>query len=261
MKFLVCIKHVPDTETKVAVHADGKRLDPQAVTKWGASPFDEYALEQALLFRDAAGEGEVVVVCAGPPGCQTTLRTALATGADRAILIEDERFESADSLTRAKALAAVVAAQQPDVVLLGKYGVGTDEGSTGPMLAELLDWPHVAAVSSLTLDGRAFSASRAVEGAVEIHEGTLPVLFTCEKGLNEPRLPSLRGIMQSKKKPIETVRPADLGLDEAGLDDAKLRWDAFTLPPARQAGRLIEGDAETAANELVRLLHEEAKVL
>jgi len=261
MKILVCIKHVPDTETKVAVHADGKRLDPQAVGKWGASPFDEYALEQALLFRDAAGEGEVVVVCAGPASCQTTLRTALATGADRAILIADERLASAESLTRAKALAAVVAAQQPEVVLLGKYGVGTDEGSTGPMLAELLDWPHVAAVSSLTLDGQAFSAARGVEGAVEIHEGTLPALFTCEKGLNEPRLPSLRGIMQSKKKPIETVSPADLGLDESGLADSKLRWEAFTLPPARQAGRLIEGDAETAANELVRLLHEEAKVL
>jgi len=206
-------------------------------------------------------EGEVVAVCAGPQACQTTLRTVLATGADSAILIEDDRFEAAESLTRAKALAAVVAQQQPDVVLLGKYGVGTDEGSTGPMLAELMDWPHVSAISSITLDGQSFSASRAVEGAVEIHEGTLPAVFTCEKGLNEPRLPSLRGIMQSKKKPIEKLAPGDLGLDDAELDGSGLRWDSFALPPERQAGRLIEGDPETAAKELVRLLHEEAKVL
>jgi len=261
MKFLVCIKHVPDTETKVAVHSDGKRLDPQAVSKWGASPYDEYALEQALRFREAAGEGEVVAVCAGPAACQTTLRTALATGADSAILIQDERFEFAESLTRAKALAAVAATQQPDIVLLGKYGVGTDEGTTGPMLAELMGWPHVAAISSLTLAGTSFSASRAVEGAVEIHEGTLPAVFSCDKGLNDPRLPSLRGIMQSKKKPIETLAPGDVGLTDEELDGAKLSWDTFALPPARKAGRLIEGDPETAAKELVRLLHEEAKVL
>jgi electron transfer flavoprotein beta subunit len=261
MKFLVCIKHVPDTETKVAVHADGNRLDPQAVSKWGVSPYDEYALEQALRFRDAAGEGEVVAVCAGPQACQTTLRTVLATGADRAILIQDEAFAAADSLTRAKALAAVVAKQQPDIVFLGKYGVGTDEGSTGPMLAELMDWPHVAAISAITLDGQDFTASRAVEGAVEIHQGTLPAVFTCDKGLNEPRLPSLRGIMQSKKKPIETLTPGEAGLADNELDGSSLRWDAFTLPPARPAGRLIEGDPETAASELVRLLHEEAQVL
>jgi len=254
MKYLVCIKHVPDTETKVAVHDDGKRLDPAAVTKWGASPYDEHALEQALVLREAAGEGEVVAVCAGPQASQTTLRTALATGADRAILIEDDSLADAESLARATALAAVARKEQPDILLLGKYGVGTDEGSTGPMLAELLDWPHVAAISALVLEGQTFTASRAVEGGVEIHEGTLPALFTCDKALNEPRLPSLRGIMQSKKKPIETQAAPE-------LPGAKLQWDAFSLPPARQAGRLIDGDPETAANELVRLLHEEAKVL
>jgi len=256
MKYLVCIKHVPDTETKVTPHADGTRLDPAAVTKWGASPFDEYALEQALLFREAGGEGEVVVVCAGSAACQTTLRSALATGADRAILLEDERLDAADSLTRAKALAAVVKAEQPDMVLVGKYGVGTDEGATGPMLAELLDWPHVAAIDALTLDGTSFTASRPVEGAVEVHQGSLPALFTCEKGLNDPRLPSLRGIMQSKKKPLEKAAAGDELFGEA-----RLTWTSFAPPPARESGRVIDGDADTAARELVRLLHEEAKVL
>jgi electron transfer flavoprotein beta subunit len=256
MKYLVCIKHVPDTETKVTPHADGTRLDPAAVTKWGASPFDEYALEQALRFRDAAGEGEVVAVCAGGSACQTTLRTALATGADRAVLIEDDRLDDADSLTRAKALASVVTAEQADIVLLGKYGVGTDEGATGPMLAELLDWPHVAAVSALSVEGTSFEALRPVEGAVEVHQGTLPALFTCEKGLNDPRLPSLRGIMQSKKKPIEKASAAD-----DLFAGRRLAWESFAPPPPRAAGRIIAGDAETAARELVRLLHEEAKVL
>jgi len=256
MKYLVCIKHVPDTETKVTPHADGNRLDPAAVTKWGASPFDEYALEQALRFREAAGDGEVVAVCAGGAACQTTLRTALATGADRAILIEDERLNDADSLTRAKALAAVVSAEQADMVLLGKYGVGTDEGTTGPMLAELLDWPHVAAISAVSVEGTSFEASRPVEGAVEVHQGSLPALFTCEKGLNEPRLPSLRGIMQSKKKPVEKASAAEDLFAGAGVS-----WTSFAPPPARESGRIVEGDAETAARELVRLLHEEAKVL
>ncbi len=261
MKFLVCIKHVPDTETKVAVHADGNRLDPAAVTKWGASPYDEHALEQALRFRETAGEGEVVAVCAGSQACQMTLRTALATGADRAVLVDHEGFEAAESLVRARALAAVVAKEEPDIVLLGKYGVGTDEGTTGPMLAELLGWPHVAAIASLTLDGTNFEASRPVEGAVEIHQGSLPALFTCDKGLNKPRLPSLRGIMQSKKKPIESLSLADLSLGDDLLRAPRLIWDSFALPLPRPSGRLIEGNAETAARELVRVLHEEAKVL
>jgi electron transfer flavoprotein beta subunit len=260
MKCIVCIKHVPDTETKIAVHADGNRLDPAAVSSWILSPFDEVALEQALLFREANG-GEVIVVTAGSEGCQPSLRKALATGADKAVHIEDARLDDCDAVTRAEILAAYVRSESPDVVLLGKYGVGTDEGATGAMLAEKLDWDHVATVSALELTGTQFVAQRSIEGAVEIHEGSLPALFTCEKGLNTPRLPSLKGIMQSKKKPIDKKTVGDLGIDESSLSDRRLAWDSLSLPPERAAGRLIEGDAATAANELVRLLHEEAKVL
>ena len=261
MKFLVCIKQVPDTETKVRVAGDGRSLDETAVGKWIISPYDEYALEQALQFREAAGEGEVIVVCAGREAAQATLRQGLAMGADRAVLVQDERFERADGVTRARALAGVARAEAPDLVLLGKYGVGTDEGLTGPMLAELLDWPHAGAVAVLELTDGGFHAHREIEGAVEVLQGSLPAVITCEKGLNEPRYPSLKGIMQSKKKPMDVRGAADVGLDEAALDAPRVVWEAMELPPPRRPGRTIDGSAAEQAAELTRLLHEEAKVI
>jgi electron transfer flavoprotein beta subunit len=138
MKILVGVKHVPDTETKIKIGAGGAGIDETAVTKWIVSPYDEYALEEALRRRESGAASEVVAVCAGRDAAQATLRQALATGADRAVLIADERFERADGLVRARALAAVVRSEDAGLVLLGRYGVGTDEGQTGPMLAELV---------------------------------------------------------------------------------------------------------------------------
>jgi len=261
MKILVPIKHVPDTESKVKVSADGRSLDETAVNKWIISPYDEYALEAALQLRDAGGEGEVVLVCAGRQAAQPTLRQALAMGADRAVHVQDDRIEAADALTRARILAAVARTEACELVLVGKYGVGTDEGLTGPMLAELLGWGHVAGISTLEVADGGFSARREVEGAVEIHEGRLPAVLTCDKGLNEPRYPSLKGIMQAKKKPIDVRSVDDLGVDAANLDAPRLVWEAMELPEPRQAGRKIEGGAAEAASELVRLLHEEKKVI
>lgn len=261
MKILVGIKHVPDTETKIKVAADGVSLDESAVNKWVISPFDEYALEQALLFREAQG-GEVVLACCAREAAQQTVRQGLAMGADRAVLVADDRFDRADGLTRAKALAAVARTEQSELVLLGKYGVGPDEAQTGPMLAELLGWPHVVAVSELEIAEGRFTAKRGIEGGVEVVEGSLPAVLACEKGLNEPRYPSLKGIMQAKKKPIDIRTVEQLGLDPAELgEDKKLVWEALELPPAREAGRLIDGTPEEAARELARLLHEEAKVI
>jgi len=261
MKVVVGIKHVPDTETKIKVGPDGASLDHGAVSKWIISTFDEYALEQALLIREA-GEGEVVLVCAGPESAQQTLRQGLAMGADRAILVQADGFDLADGLTRAKAVSAVVREEAADLVLLGKYGVGTDEAQTGPMIAELLDWPHACSISSLELADGAFTVERGIEGGVEVQQGQLPAVITCEKGLNEPRYPSLKGIMQAKKKPIDTKAPADVGIDEAELGAGKrLVWESLELPPPREAGRLIEGEPQQAAEELVRLLHEEKKVI
>jgi len=259
MKFVVGIKHVPDTETKIKIAADGNSIE-EAGVKWVVSTFDEFALQEAINLRNA-GEGEVVAVGAGRDASQKTLRQALAVGAHRAVLINDERYERCDALERATALAAVVRAEEADLVLLGKYGVGTDDWQTGPMLAELLGWPHVGAITKLELADGKFTARRDVEGGVEVLEGKLPAVLTCEKGLNEPAYASLKGIMAAKKKPLDIKTPADLGIDVAGLDKPKLIWEGLELPPARSGAKMIDGEAQDAAKELARLLREEAKVI
>jgi electron transfer flavoprotein beta subunit len=260
VKIVVGIKHVPDTETKIKLSGDSTSIDETGV-KWIISPYDEYALEAALRLREAAGTGEVVAVCAGRNASQTTLRQALAIGADRAILVDDVRFERCDALARAEALAGVVRAEAAELVLLGKYSVGTDEGQTGPMLAELLDWPHASAVCSLAVDDGSFTAEREIEGGREVQEGTLPAVISCDRGLNEPRYPALKGIMQAKKKPLDIKSPTDVGVDPALLESPLLHWESLELPPARRPGRLVDGGAEEAANELARILREEAKVI
>jgi electron transfer flavoprotein beta subunit len=260
MKILVGIKHVPDTEAKVRIAADGVSLDESGV-KMVPSPFDEYALEEALRIREARG-GEVIVVCAGKEAAQASLRQGLAMGADRAVLVQDDRMDRADGLARARVLAAVARTESPDLILLGKYGVGTDEGQTGPMLGELLDLPHTSGVTALTLGDGTFEARREIEGAVEVVEGRLPAVISCEKGLNDPRYPSLKGIMAAKKKPLLVQRPADLGLDPDDLlPGRRVVWEALALPPARKAGRVLTGEPEAAARELARLLRDEAKVI
>jgi len=259
MKILVGIKHVPDTETKIKLNADSQ-LDESGI-KWIISPYDEYALEQALLIRDSLGAGEVVLACAGREASRTSLRQGLAMGADRAVLIQDDRFERCDALTRARALAAVARTEGAELVLLGKYGVGTDEWQTVPMLAELLDWPHVSAVCRFELEGQKITAARAVEGAVEIHETRLPAVVSCEKGLNEPRYASLKGIMQAKKKAIDIRTAGDVGVEDSELDSPRLVWESVELPAPRSGAVLIDGEPHEAAAKLVRMLRDEAKVI
>jgi electron transfer flavoprotein beta subunit len=186
------------------------------------------------------------------------VRNGLALGADRAVLVQHEAFDRADALDRARVLAAVARAEAADLVLAGKYGVGTDEWQTGPMLAELLEWPHASAVSELVLGAEGFTARREVEGAVEVLEGRLPAVITCEKGLNEPRYASLKGIMQAKKKPVDVRSPGDLGLT---LGEPMLVWEALESPPARGGGRRIDGTPQEAARELARILREEERLI
>ena len=257
MKLLVCIKHVPDTEAKIKVAADGKSPDLAGV-KMSVSPFDEYALEEALLIREAGGATEVVVLGAGDDGIQGSLRQALAVGADRAIHAIAASLDVADALTRARVLAAAIREEAPDLVFTGKTGVGDDEGQVGPMLGELLDRPHVGAVFQLSVaDGR-FTAYRNIEGAVEVLEGELPAVIAWDKGEHAPRYPSLRGIMAAKKKPLTTRTIAELGVT---VPVPLVVREALELPPARSSGRIIPGDAGEAANTLARLLREEAKVI
>ncbi len=246
---VVCIKQVADTETRVKVAADGKALDPSGVT-WIMNPYDEFAVEQALRLKEKLGAGEVIVVSLGGAAAATTLRNALAMGADRAIHLKSD--VAADSLQVARALASAVKATNPAIVWFGRQAVDDDAAQVGPMVAELLDLPCVTAIATFELDGEKATVERDIEGGREVVETTLPAVFTTDKGLNEPRYASLKGIMAAKKKPIDE-QPAELG--EPGLTVL-----ALELPPARSAGRIV-GQGVEAVPELIRVLREEAKVL
>lgn len=248
MKIAVCIKRVPDTETRIKIGADGKSIDESGI-KFVPNPFDEYAIEEALKLKEH-DNGEVVAICLGPDAAQETLRTALAMGADRGILLKAESLPR-DPLVIARALAAELEQGGYDMVLFGKLAVDDYDQAVGTMVAELLGLPSVSAVTRLEItDGHA-TAQREVEGAVEVVEFTLPAIVTAEKGLNEPRYPALRGIMLAKKKPLDIK---EVELDEGGVEVMEL-----TLPPDRKAGRIV-GEGAAAVPELVDALRNEAKV-
>jgi electron transfer flavoprotein beta subunit len=250
MKIAVCIKRVPDTETRVKIAADGKSLDESGV-KYVLNPYDEFAVEEALQRKEKAGTGEVVIVCLGPAVAQETIRTALAMGADRGVLLQVERIP-ADGLEVARTLAAELKNGAWDLILFGKMAIDDYNHQVGPMTAELLGLPCVTAVAHLTLETRKGTAEREIEGGVEVVEFPLPAVLTTEKGLNEPRYPALKGIMAAKKKPLD-VRPVTLGA--GGLEVI-----GMTPPAARKDGKIV-GEGAGAVPELLRLLREEAKVL
>ncbi|MDH3198803.1 MAG: electron transfer flavoprotein subunit beta/FixA family protein [Candidatus Krumholzibacteria bacterium] len=250
MKIAVCIKRVPDSEARVKVAGDGTSLDAAGV-KFILNPYDEFAVEEALQRKEAAGTGEVTVIAVGPAASQETIRTALAMGADRGVLLQADAVP-ADGLAVARALAAELRDGGYDLILCGKMAIDDQSYQVGPMLAELLDLPCVTAVTKLELAAGTGTAEREVEGGVEVVEFPLPAVVTADKGLNEPRYPALKGIMAAKKKPLE-VKPLAAGA--AGV--AVL---GMTLPPERQEGKIV-GEGAAAVPELVRLLREEAKVL
>jgi electron transfer flavoprotein beta subunit len=249
VKIAVCIKRVPDTETRIKIRADGKSIDESGV-KFVPNPFDEYAVEEALKLKEQTN-GEVVAVCLGPDASQETLRTALAMGADRGILLKAESAPL-DPLVVARALAAELEQGGYDLVLFGKLAVDDYDQAVGTMVAELLGLPSVSAVTRLEITDRHATAQREVEGGVEVVEFTLPAIVTAEKGLNEPRYPALRGIMLAKKKRLDIK---DVDLDESGVEVLEL-----TLPPDRKAGRIL-GEGPAAVPALIEALRNEAKVL
>ncbi len=258
MNHVVLIAYVPDTETRIKIGADGKSIDESEV-KWIVSPYDEFALEEALKSREAKG-GTVTVVTYGPARADTGLRECLARGADEAVRIASEGTGEIASLGVARILAGAVKALPHDVVWMGNKGVGTDAQLLVPMVAELLDLPHVNLVTKLEWGDGNVTAHREIEGATEVVEAPLPVVLGAQKGLNEPRYASLKGIMAAKKKTIAVKKPADVGYD--GTSDAAVAWTKLELPPPRQAVKLIPPDDPTkAAEELLRLLRDEAKVL
>jgi len=250
VKIAVCIKRVPDTETRIRIGGDGASIDESGV-KFVVNPYDEYAVEEALQRKEKAGGGEVVAIALGPDAAQETIRGALAMGADRGVLLKADRVP-ADALAVARALAAELKDGGYDLVLFGKVAVDDYNHGVGPMTAELLGLPCVTAVVRLELEGGRGVAEREVEGGVEVVEFALPAVLTADKGLNTPRYPALKGIMAAKKKPVE-VKPAALG-------ETRVAVTALALPPDRKAGRIV-GEGPDAVGELVRLLRTEAKVL
>lgn len=250
MKIAVCIKRVPDSETRVKIAADGKSLD-EAGVKFVLNPYDEFAVEEALRRKEKAGVGEVVVICLGPAAAQETIRTALAMGADRGVLLQADKIP-ADPFETAKLIAAELKRATWDLILFGRMAIDDYNTQVGAIVAELLDLPCVTAVSHLDIDGTKGVAEREIEGGIEVVDFPLPAVVTADKGLNEPRYPALKGIMAAKKKPLE-VKPAQLGI-------GSLEVIALTPPPERKEGKIV-GEGAAAVGELIRLLREEAKVL
>jgi electron transfer flavoprotein beta subunit len=259
VKTIVCVKQVQDTETRVKIAPAGNAI-AEADVNWIVSPYDEIAIEAALRIKEAKG-GEVVLVSVGPERAQSALRNGLAMGADSAVHVKDALFEAADTLGTARALAAAIKGLAPfDLVLTGQQGVGGDNSQVPGLLAEFLDLPQVTMAVKLEIaDGKAV-VEREIEAARETWETSLPAVISTQKGLNEPRYTSLKGIMAAKKKPIDVKDAVALGLDAAAVA-AKTKVVAMELPPARPPVKMIEGDPEAQAKELLRLLHEEAKVI
>ena len=249
MKIAVCLKRVPDTATKVRVGADGKAIDPTDV-QYIISPYDEFAVEEAIATREKAGAGTVTAVCLGPEAAQQNVRHALAMGADSGVLVKYDG-PALDPYQVAKTLAATIGSDN-DMVWFGRQAVDDGFGQVGPMTAQLLGIPCVTEVVAFELDGQTAKVTREIEGAQEKIEVSLPAAFTAQKGLNEPRYASLKGIMAAKKKPID--------MREFESVEGRLQQTGLELPPERSEGRIV-GEGVEAVSELVRVLKEEAKAI
>jgi electron transfer flavoprotein beta subunit len=250
MKIAVCVSHVPDTATRVKVGSDRKSIDSSGIT-YVINPYDEFAVEEALKTKEAVGgDSQVIILSVGSDQNKETIRKALAMGADSGILLKDENVR--DSMGIAKALAEEIKNLGAELVFFGKQSVDYDNSITGQLTAEMLGYNCATVAVSFKLDGNKISVEREIEGGKEIVQTELPAIITCQKGLNEPRYASLKGIMAAKKKTIEE-KPA--AASEQFTEIIKMH-----MPPPKQAGRIIGTDA-SAVPELVKLLREEAKVI
>jgi len=256
MNVAVCMKQTFDTEAKIVLDAGGA-IESQGVNLI-INPYDEYALEEALRITEASG-GEVTVVSVGGPQVRESLRQALAMGVDRAVLVDPE-MEELDESGTALILAAVISTLGCDVVLGGLRSVDTASSQVMGRLSEALGLPVVGAVTGLECGQGMAVATHDVEGGSEVVELALPAVFTAQKDLNEPRYPSMKGILHAKKKPLQELGLSDLGLDPTQLEP-KVETLSLSLPAPRNAGRTIAGEPAEAARELARLLRDEAKVL
>lgn len=260
MKIAVCIKAVPDTESKIQVGPDKTNIDSNGI-RFITSPYDEFAIEEALKLKEKHG-GDTVSFSVGGAEATEVLRDSLARGIDSAVHVQDPDFTNLDPLNTSKALAAAIKDGGFDVVLCGWQGAGGDNSQVPSILAELLDWPQVNIVMKFEVDGTNFKAEREIEGAHEIVEGPLPVIISAQKGLNEPRYPSIKGVMAARRKEIAVKDAAALGLTgTVGSASTKLKIREMVPPPARAAGRILEGEVDEKIKTLVNLLRTEAQVI
>ena len=248
MKSIVCVKRVPDTEARIRIAGDGGSIDPSGV-KFVLNPYDEFAVEAALKHKEAAGSGDVTVITVGPAESAEALRSALAMGADGAVLLKSAA--AVEGLGAARALAEEIRGREYDLVLFGMKAVDDDLQAVGPMVAELLGIPVATSVTEFGVEGGKVTAHREIEGGAEVVELKLPCALTLTKGAYEPRYASLKGIMAAKKKPLE---------EKPAAGDAQAPKLQLSYPPERKAGRIV-GQGADAVPELLRLLREEAKVL
>jgi electron transfer flavoprotein beta subunit len=250
MKVLVPVKRVVDYNVKIRVKADGSGVE-LANVKMSMNPFDEIAVEEAIRLKEKGAVTEIVAVSIGPAKAQETIRTALAMGADRGILVETGE-EAVEPLAVAKLLKGIVEAEQPGLVILGKQAIDDDSNQTGQMLAALLGWPQGTFASKVAIEGNTLLVTREVDGGLESIKLNMPAIVTTDLRLNEPRYASLPNIMKAKKKPLDTKKPADFGVDVT----PRLKVLKTTEPPGRKAGVKVGSVAE-----LVAKLKDEAGVL
>ncbi len=258
MKIFVCIKQVPDTETRIKLSSDHQGIDQNGI-KWVINPYDEFAIEEAIRFKEANPSAQVTAVTLGPQArVNNALLTAMAMGADDSLLIDTE--SELDSLATAKALSAAIKKQGDcHLIFSGKLAIDGNLSAVPLMLAQLLDIPHASVVSQVSYDTQTITASREIEGGTkETFKLTLPALITANKGLNKPRFASLPGIMKAKKKPIVVLKLEELGLESLS---PKVKFTNFDLPAEKPPCKMISGDPAAQVNELVRLLQQEAKVI
>jgi electron transfer flavoprotein beta subunit len=258
MKIFVCLKQVPDTETKIKILPDQSGIDPAGV-KWVMNPYDEHAVEEAIKFKAANPTAQVWAITCGPKArAVETLRTALAMGADEAIIVN--AAENLDALSTAKALAAAIKAEGgAHLIFTGKLSIDSNQSSVPQMTAEFLGIPHTSVVSKFSATPEAVVVERDIEGgAKEVVQMMTPALVAANKGLNMPRYANLQGIMKAKKKVIKEVEFSALGVAPT---DSKVKYSGFTLPPEKPPVKLLAGDAAAQVSQLISCLRDEAKVL
>lgn len=261
MNILVLMKQTFDTETKISLDASGK-ID-EAGVNFVVNPYCEFAVEEALRIKERLGSGEVTVLSVGPERAEAAIRQCLAMGADKGVIVNIDNLQGGDEFTTAQIVAKAVEKVQYDLIIAGFQAVDDGSAQVAPRVAEILGIPQVTVITKLEFEGDKAIATREIDDGVEIIEVSLPAIFTAQQGLAEPRYPSMKGIMQAKKKPLDRYTLEDLGLNASdfGAEGAKVKVIDLSLPNPRKGGKIVEGEPEEAAAKVVQLLRSEAKIV